>query len=114
MENVNQKLSLLERRVISEKGTNGTGILVSSLGSTLVLSRLMALGGTHSGAATLPTLSETILIEQNAMLADYEVIRLMTLRTQLAQSIGLIEWSSKYCTCYILYVHKLQCISFTG
>ena len=39
------------------------------------------------GATTLPALTEAILYEQNATLVEYEVTRLTTLLTQLAQSI---------------------------
>jgi len=76
---VNQKLALFERGFISEEGVKDREWY-----RHLGVAPGKYLG---YGATTLPALTEAILYEQNATLVDYEVTRLTTLLTQLAQDI---------------------------
>lgn len=97
MHNVNKKLIAFERGFISEDGIKdrewyrhlgvAPGKWLGHLVSTLYESKLLTAILPGYGATTLPALTESLAIEKNASLAQYEAKRLTELLTRLRHDI---------------------------
>lgn len=97
MHNVNKKLIAFERGFISEDGIKdrewyrhlgvAPGKWLGHLGYTLYKNKLLTAILPGYGATTFPALTESLTIEKNASLAQYEAERLTSLLNRLSHDI---------------------------